>query len=67
MRIREVNLEKGKGLLIYMTEEEHNDNTIKDKLTVLASKYKNISIFISGTEDIRKVLKQILSNKLKEQ
>lgn len=60
MRIRETTFKAESNLIIYITEEESNNNEIISRIDEYKKKYKSISIFISGKADIKGVLKKMI-------
>ncbi|HEY9059455.1 MAG TPA: hypothetical protein VIO64_02970 [Pseudobacteroides sp.] len=63
MRIKETTFNAEPNLIIYVTEEESNNNEIISRIDEYKKKYKCISIFISGKADIKGILKKMIIEK----
>lgn len=63
MRIKELKYNNRDSLIIYMTEEERNDEILKIKVNEYKKSYRDISIFISGNNKIEDVLIKMLQEK----
>lgn len=64
MRVKELKYNNKNSLIIYMTEEEKNDEILKKKINDYRKLYSNISIFISGNNKIEDVLIKMVQEKM---
>lgn len=64
MRIKELKYNNRDSLIIYMTEEDKNDESIKKKISDYKECYNNISIFVSGNNKIEDVLIKMIEEKM---
>jgi len=63
MRVKEVEFENEKSLIVYVTEEERKNENVIMQINEYKALYKNISIFISGDAGIESVLGRIINNR----
>lgn len=63
MRTREATFKSQTGLIIYITSEEKNSPEVIREIEEYKKYYRNISVFISGSKDLKNTLKQIVADK----
>jgi hypothetical protein len=62
MRVRETKYNNESALIIYVSEEEHNTEEVKNKIESYKSKYKNIAVFIGGKGSLEEAIKKIIQD-----
>lgn len=61
MRVREVELGMGKGLMVYLTEEERKDEKVISLINGYKVLYRDVAIFVSGNMPMEGVLERLLA------
>lgn len=61
MRVREVELGKEKGLIVYLTEEERKDEKVTSLINGYKGQYRDVAIFLSGNMPMEGVLERLLA------
>ena len=64
MRIKGLKYNNRDSLIIYMTEEEKNDEISMKKINEYKKTYSDISIFVSGSNKIEDVLLKMVEEKM---
>ena len=65
MRIKELKYNNRDSLIIYMTEEDKNNENLKKRINDYKKSFSTISIFISGKNKIEDVLIKMIERKQK--
>jgi len=60
MRIEEIILCNKPALMIYTTQQEHDEESFQSKVDKYKEKFKDIAVFISGTQPIEETFRKII-------
>jgi hypothetical protein len=60
VRCREIENEFGKGFIVYLSQEEKEDEEIKRRIEALKKRNKNVAVFVSGKKEMGAFFEQIL-------
>ena len=60
MRVKEIIISSKPALIIYTTQEEHDDPSFQIKIDKYKEQFKKIAIFISGTHSIEETFRKII-------
>jgi hypothetical protein len=63
MRVRKVAYNNTEGLMIYITKQEELDESIQKKICDYRKAYKEVSVFISGSNGIESVLASMIQER----
>lgn len=61
MKIEEITISNKPALMIYTTQQEHDEQDFQSKVDNYKGKFKKIAVFISGTQDIEQTFKKIIN------
>jgi hypothetical protein len=64
MRVKKVFYENKESLLIFITSLENEEEEIKEQITYYKKLYKDVSVFVSGSNSIEKILETIILEKM---
>jgi hypothetical protein len=62
MRIKNVKYKDEESIMIYINQEENNNNEIQDKIKSYKAQYKNVAVFLSGNNRIEDMLEKVIKN-----
>jgi hypothetical protein len=65
MRVKEIKYRNETSLMIYLTEDERNNPEVIEQINAYKKQYKSVSLFVSGKNDIKSVIKQMVVNNSK--
>jgi hypothetical protein len=63
MRVRKVEYNNIEGLMIYITKQEELDEGIKKKIVDYRKAYKEVVVFISGSNSIESLLANMIQER----
>lgn len=63
MRVREVEFENEKSLIVYLTKEERKNENVISLIDEYKRLYRDVSVFVSGNVCIESILEKILTGK----
>lgn len=63
MRIIEVNYNRSKGVMVYITDAERCNKKVQTRLENLRKKYKEVAIFVSGNNSMEDALANIIKSR----
>ncbi|MDF2890184.1 MAG: hypothetical protein K0R80_551 [Clostridia bacterium] len=63
MRVRKVEYNNIEGLMIYITKQEEMDESIKKKIADYRKAYKEVVVFISGSNSIESLLANMIQER----
>ncbi|MDF2531586.1 MAG: hypothetical protein K0Q65_1167 [Clostridia bacterium] len=63
MRVRKVEYNNIEGLMIYITKQEELDEGIKKKIADYRKAYKEVVVFISGSNSIESLLANMIQER----
>lgn len=64
MRIREGTYKNQSSVAVFITAEESDNDEIKNEISKLKQKYKNVAVFVSGKNDMAETLRRIINSRL---
>ncbi len=65
MRVKEVQYGNDTSLMIYLTADERNNPEVIGQINAYKEQYKGVSLFVSGKNDIKSVIRRMVVNNSK--
>lgn len=66
MKIQENNIENKKVVQIYLSKKENDDSGVKEKISQIRAKKINVVVFVSGDNEAKETLKQMVKTMQKQ-
>lgn len=66
MKVKKIVYREQEGLMVFISLEEKNNEEIRKQIEDYKKSYKDVSIFISGNNNIEKALEAIIQEKMEK-